>query len=261
MPEPQPFGHDPKRPPWEEIESEPAEPVRDLPPSDEPIVAVRRVFRNVVRLDQFPLQLTATETLVDGDQEADREAAERRLLCLVDSLQVYYADFSLSQAALPPGVDFGAGDEPMQEEEADIKAPFEGIFDLEEGAQRLVTFELFLPDLDPRSPHPDLAIGATIDPIIYSGDLHGYIAKCTTSAWASAVVYAGRVRVRAYRNGQDLGAAEAGAGETSKPVGRNTATRSTFDTAVRGLGATTPRRARSDYAMRMGWKPGPGGGC
>jgi hypothetical protein len=258
MPEPQPFGHDPKRPPWEEIESGPAELVRDRP--DEPIVAVRRVFRNVVRLKQFPLQLTASEAL-DVDQAADREAAERRLLCLADSLQVYYADFRLPQAQLPPGVDFGAGEEPTQEEGVDVKAPFEGIFNFEEGAQRLVMFELFLPDLDPKNSDPDLAIGATIDPIIYSGDLHGYIAKCTTSAWASAVVYAGRVRVRAYRNGQDLGAAEAAAGQTSNPVGRNTATRSTFDTAVRGLGPTEPRRARSDYEMRLGWRPGTGGGC
>jgi hypothetical protein len=251
MPGQPPFGHDPKDPPWQDIKSSPAEPVPP-PPDDLETVAARRIFRNTQIPEPNVLQITATENITDPGSNDDRPAVQERLLRLLDSFEAYFTTFDPGSAT-PAEVDFGKEpDRQPLDEEAD--PPFANIRELDEGIERLTIIELrLLPS--PRKGDPLLAVGVTIHPDIAEGALHGYVAKCTTSAWASVYVYSGRIRLRMFRKGVSIAVVEAGAGQTGGPIGRNTATRATFDIAVRGLAS------RSSYNPSVGWVRGTGGGC
>jgi hypothetical protein len=256
---PSPFGHDPDFPPWRVIDSDQPQLLDDVP-ADEKTVAVRRTFHNTSTPDARGLQLTVTETLPDPDPGAwaVRVAAEQRLVRLVGKLQLYYRAFDPAEVGEPPAgvelLDEQEGIRPPAEE--DTKPSFEGILYHEKGVERLTVLTLeFLAD-PPRDQDPPLAVGVTIDPPIGLNELHGYVAKCTTSVTASVRALAGRVRLRVTRNGISLRAVEDQAGGDASPsINASTPTKATYDASVRGLATG------SDYRISVGWVRGSGGGC
>jgi hypothetical protein len=258
--QPSPFGHDPDFPPWRVIDYGEPQLLRDAP-ADKQTVAVRRTFHNTSMPEAPRLQLTVTETLADPGDAAARTAAEERLLHLI-RMQLYYRMFDPREMDVPRlGVKFldeQEGIRPPAEE--DTRLPFEGILDLEEKlaekVERVTVLTLELLADPPREDDPPLAVGVTIDPPIGLNQLHGYVAKCTKSAYASVRALAGSVRLRVTRNGVSLGAVEDKAGGSASPsVGASTPTKATYDAAVRGLAAG------SDYRISLGWVRGSGGGC
>ena len=141
--------------------------------------------------------------------------------------------------------------------EEDTLEPFAGALQEEErdGVERLIVMELKLLAPPPRPDDQPIAVGVTIDPPIGLNQLHGYVAKCTASAYASVHCTAGGVRLRVTRNGYTVGLATVYAGATCASVGASTPTKATFDVAVRGL------YNGSYYTISAGWVVGSGGGC
>jgi len=254
---PSPFGHDPDFPPWRVIESDQSQLLRDAP-ADRRTVAVRRTFHNTSTPNAPGLQLTVTETIPDPDDAAAWTAVEDRLLRLVGKLQLYYRAFDPREVGEPPPDVKLLDEQPgvRLPAEEDTKPSFEGILDIEEGVRRVTVLTLELLADPPRDEDPPLVVGVTIDPPIGLNELHGFVAKCTTSVTASVRALAGRVRLRVTRNGISLGAVEDAAGGSASPsINASTPTRATYDASVRGLATG------SDYRISVGWVRGSGGGC
>jgi hypothetical protein len=249
---PSPFGHDPTAPPWSVIEAEDPEPVRDL----EDVVGVRRRFHNTSMPDAPGLVLTVTETLPEPGP-GPREAAYARLLRLLSTLKLYYRLFSLSGDVLPAGIDFVERDLGIDRPGDEIVRPsFDGVLDVEQDVERFTILTLELEDDPPRDGDRAQAVGFTIDPAIGLNQLHGYVAKCTKSAWASVRATAGSVRLRMTKNGKTVGVVtDKAGGGPSGTVGASTPTKATFDVCVRGL------EAGSFYTISGAWIRGKGGGC
>jgi hypothetical protein len=248
---PSAFGHDPTDPPFSVIDARAPEPVRDESiGADE--AGVRQRFHNSSMPEAPALQLTVTERLTEPPSEEARKAAEKPLLARLSRLRLYYRLFKP-----PPGVEYQYEDleiEPPADEE--IPPSFEDVRGLEQDVESLIVWTLELLADRPREDEPPLAVGVTLDPSINYGDLHGYVAKCTKSAWAYVRATAGGVRLRVYRKGVSVGVTSDWAGGgTSATVGASTSTRATFDAAVRGL------QNGSYYYISYGWTRGTGGGC
>jgi len=245
------FGHDPTHPPFNVIEREPATLVRDdsIRPDE---AGVRQRFHNISMPDAPPLQLTMTERFVDRPDEQARAAAEKRLLDRLDRLRLYYRVFEPR-----PGIEYQYEDYEIEEPaDAEVHPSFDNIRDLERDVQSLIISTLELVADPPGDDEPPLAVGVTIDPPINRGDLHGYKAHCTKSAYASVCATAGEVRLRLYRNNVSIGVTSDKAGGGRSPtIGGSTSTRATFDAAVRGL------QNGSYYTISYGWVRGSGGGC
>jgi hypothetical protein len=252
---PSPFGHDPTAPPFSVIEAEDPQPVRDEPIGED-VAAIRRRFHNTSMPDAPGLQLSMAEMItVAGDNP--RVATEERLLRLMGKLKLYYRTFRPRAGEPPSGIEFLDKDLGIEAPaDKDIRPSFAGISDLEEDVERLIVFTLELLADPPRDSDPPLAVGVTIDPPIGLNVLHGYVAKCTTSAWASVRATAGAVRLRVTRSGVTVGlTTDSAGGGGSKTVGASTNTKATFDAAVRGL------ESGSYYKISTGWIRGSGGGC
>jgi hypothetical protein len=258
MQEPLPFDHDTEVPPWEEIKAGRPRALRQGRVANDRTVAVRRAFQNTALPGDVPaLRLTITEEFPDADSVGDRQAVQEPLLRQLDLVRLYYTQIDRPAAeGVPAGVTLMGEHDATAAVEEEVGPPFAGIFAAEPDSGRLQVWTLEVVAPRPRAGDPPVAIEATVDPVILAGQLHGYVAKCTTSAWASVRTFAGRVRLRAFRNGVDLGAvADLAGGAASGWVGASTVTRATYDVAVRGLSA------RSDYRISLGWVRGRGGGC
>jgi hypothetical protein len=259
MPEPLPSGHDLDDPPWADIRSGPPEPVPLPPGSSDLAVAAHRIFQNVAMPEPPPpLEVTAFETLLEGASAEDRQAAEDRLLEVLGSVMLYYETFPPSDKDAR-GVFWLGEDETSPSVEQEVMPSFTGILDLEEGSTSLTVFELALQAPPPKEDDQILAVATATEQVIYGGQLHGYKAKCTTSASASVRASRGGVRLRLYRNGHDLGAVTDYVGGGASPsIGSTTPTKVTLDIAVRGLGLSSQR---NEYHTNIGWVRGSGGEC
>lgn len=248
---PSPFGHDPTHPPFNVIVAEPPRPVRDdsIRPDE---AGVRQVFRNITMPEGPPLQLTVTERFVEPPSEEARAAAEERLLGRLSRLKLFFLVFERD-----PGIEDQYDDLEIEEPaDQDVRPSFDNIRDLERDVRSLTIWTLELLADRPTEDDPPSAVGVTLDPSINKGEVDGYRAHCTKSAWASIWVTAGKARVRVTRNGVTVGmTSDSAGGNGSATVGASTSTRATFDASVCGL------KNGSYYVMSMGWIPGTGGGC
>ena len=248
---PSAFGHDPTDPPFSVIDASSPEPVRDESiGTDE--AGMRQRFYNISMPEAPALQLTVTERLAEPPNNEARAAAEERLLGRLRRVRLYYRMFEPT-----PGLEYQYEDleiEPPADEE--VQPSFDNIGDLEQDVKSLTIWTLELLADPPREDEPPSAVGVTLDPSINEGDLHGYVAKCTKSAWAYVRATAGGVRLRVTRNGVSVGvASDYAGGGTSTTVGASTSTKATFDAAVRGL------KDGSHYYISYGWERGGGGAC
>jgi hypothetical protein len=253
-----PFVHDTELPPWEHVKADRPRALRQGRVANDRTLAVRRTFQNTVQPgDVNALRLTITEEFPDADSVGDRQAVQEPLLRQLDLVRLYYTRIDTPAVeGVPAGVALIGEQEAAASVEEEVGSPFAGIFAAEPDSQGLLIWTLEVVGPRPRASDPPVVYEATVDPGILAGQIHGYVAKCTTSAWASVRTFAGSVRLRAFRNGVDLGAAvDVAGGDASNWVGASTATRATYDVAVRGLSA------RSDYRISLGWVRGRGGGC
>jgi hypothetical protein len=258
MQRPSPFSHDTELPPWEHVKADRPRALRQGRVANDRTIAVRRTFQNTEQPgDVNALRLTITEEFPDADSVGDRQAVQEPLLRQLDLVRLYYTQIDRpSVEGVPEGVALMGEHDATASVEEEVGPPFDGIFAAEPGSQHLQIWTLEAVAPRPRAGDLPVVYEATVDPGILAGQLHGYVAKCTTSAWASVRTFAGSVRLRAFRNGVDLGAVvDLAGGDASNWVGASTYTRATYDVAVRGLSA------RSDYRISLGWVRGSGGGC
>jgi hypothetical protein len=255
MPEPLPFGHDPEKPPYDDIRSSEPEVVRgSAMPGGVALIRVVRVFQHVAQPEPPPPLVLSAEQL--ARDEADKDV-EERLLARMRKIRLYYTTFDPPEG-FPAGV-LELPDNPAQEAEQEFKASFESIFKVEPEAKEVTVFTLELKAERPKEDDPPLGVGVTIDPYLYGGELDGYVAKCTTSAYAYVRALDGGVRLRMFKSGVSIGVVEEWYGGGPSPtLGTTTRTRATFDIAVRGLGRSVDL---NHYGASVGWSLGTGGGC
>ena len=257
MPKSLPFGHDPDNPPYDDIRSTDPELVTEPGPDGRTLVRVFRVFENVAVPGIAPLVLSAEQLSRDG---ADDPAADR-LLGLMRRVRLYYVTFSppdeFPADVLLTGNKALEAMEAQQEEE--LTASFEHLFEDESDAENLIAFTLEYKGPIPGDDDPQVNVGVTVDPRIYGQQLHGYKPRCMKSVYVRIRATVGRVRLRLYRSGHSLGAVEDDAGGLpSLFLGATSATNKTYDIAVRGL---CPEGQINDYGVSAGWTLGSGSGC
>jgi hypothetical protein len=255
MSEPLPFGHDPEKPPYDDIRSSEPEVVRGpaMPGGVAPIRVVR-VFQNVAQPGPPPPLMLSAEQL--ARDEADK-SVEERLLARMREIRLYYSTLNRHEG-FPAGV-VELPEDPAQEAEQEFTASFENIFKFEPEAKEVTVFTLELQAERPKEDDPPLGVGVTIDPYLHGGELDGYVAKCTTSAYAYVRALDGGVRFRMLKSGVTIGLVDEWYGGGPSPTfGTTTRTRATFDIAVRGLGRSVDL---NHYGASVGWTLGTGGGC
>ena len=239
-----PFGHDPTDPPWRYVRLESAEPIEV---DDKDSVAARARYHHLA----FPLP-NLTLTVAEKVTDADWAAARNRIVEMLNQIRLYYHMFEPPAGEPPSGIEFPEYDPDI---ERDVQPPFSRVLELTEG-ESLTTFTLELEAPPPGDADPPIAVGVTIDPPINYNKVHGYVAKCTRSAWASVRATAGTVRLTMTKNGNYLASVQDGfGGGSSATIGASTSTSATFDATVKGL------KAYNYYYMSVGWIRGTGGGC